>query len=89
LLSKIFTLGRPMVSFKVLYSHRGRVRSTWIIASGNNVATVRAMLKSIDVRTGMYSYTVTINDKPQFVVEVPGPESLPKKVFEALKGAKW
>jgi len=78
-----------MVSFRILYSHRGRARSTWIIANGSNVATVRAVLKSIDVRTGMYSYTVTINDKPQFVVEVPGPESLPKKVFEALKGAKW
>jgi len=78
-----------MVSFKVLYSHRGRARSTWIIANGNNVATVRAVLKSIDVKTGMYSYMVTINDRPQFVVEVPGPESLPKKVFEALKGSKW
>jgi hypothetical protein len=78
-----------MVSFKVLYSHRGRARSTWIISNGNNITTVRAVLRSIDVRTGMYSYQVILNDKPQFVVEVPGPESLPKKVFEALKGAKW
>jgi len=77
------------MGLKVLYSHRGRARSTWIVSDGNNVTTVRAVLKAINIRTGMYSYTVTINDKPQFVVEVPGPESLPKKVFEALKGAKW
>jgi hypothetical protein len=78
-----------MVSFKVLYSHRGRARSTWIISNGNNVTTVRAVLRSIDIRTGMYSYMITVNDKPQFVVEVPGPESLPRKVFEALKSTKW
>jgi len=50
---------------------------------------VRAVLKAINIRTGMYSYQVILNDMPKFVVEVPGPESLPKKVFEALKGVRW
>jgi len=77
------------MGLKILYSHRGRARSTWIVSDGNNVTTVRAVLKSINIRTGMYSYQVILNDMPKFVVEVPGPESLPKKVFEELKGIRW
>jgi hypothetical protein len=53
------------------------------------VVTVRAVLKAIDVRTGTYSYEIALNDVPKFVVEVPSPEGLSKKVLEVLKGAQW
>jgi Uma2 family endonuclease len=78
-----------VVGLKVLYRHSGRARSTWIVSNGSNVVTVRAVLKAIDVRTGTYSYEITLNEVPKFVVEVPSPEGLSKKVLEVLKGAQW
>ena len=67
------------MGLKVLYSHRGRARSTWIVSDGNSVTTVRAVLKAINIRTGMYSYQVILNDMPKFVVEVPGPRASRKR----------
>jgi len=78
-----------VVALKVLYRHSGRARSTWIVSNGSSVVTVRAVLKAIDVKTGTYSYEITLNEVPKFVVEVPSPEGLSKKVLEVLKGAQW
>ena len=78
-----------MVGLKVLYRHSGRARSTWIVSNGSSIVTVRAVLKAIDVRTGTYSYEIVLNEVPKFVVEVPSPEGLSKKVLEVLKGAQW
>ena len=84
-----FILARGPMNLKILYSHRGRSRSTWVVSDGNKVTTVKAVLRDINPRVGYYSYQVLLDGVPSYVVSVPSPEGLQKKVFEALRGNQW
>ncbi len=78
-----YTLGLDM---KILYRHRGRTRSTWILKdNSNNIMEIKAVLRSIDVKG--YSYYIYVNGTPKFTVTVPQPESLEEAV--KAKALRW
>jgi translation initiation factor 2 alpha subunit (eIF-2alpha) len=70
---------------KILYRHRGRARSTWIVRDNNNIIEIKAVLRSIDMRG--YSYSVYVNGAPKFTVTVPGPEKLEEEALKVKQ--KW
>lgn len=86
---QFFNSGCGALMVKVLYSHRGRARSTWVVSNGKKVSTIRAVLKGFDMRARQFNYQITIDGVPKYVVSVPSPENLQKKVFEALRDMQW